>query len=322
MEITQASLDLIFRQADLRFGQVLANTESWADQIATTIPSNTRQVTYGWMARIPIMREWIGSRSLNAIATHARTVTNKPFENTTVLERDDVEDDQFGIFNMNISFLAAQAKKWPDQQLAAFLRTAAATTGYDGKAVFATDHPMNGGDVAGGPSGSAQSNLALNTALSYNSYVAARTAMMAFKGEDGQPLNVTPKLLVVPPQLEGVGKLILEADLLSNAFTATSGASSQATQNNVYKGTAKLLVIPELADQPNNWWLLDTSKVVKPFMWQLRQAPRFTYLTNPSDYNVFMQKQFVYGCDARGAAAETLWFLSYAGTSEAAYVHA
>ncbi len=320
MEITQSSLDLIFRQADLRFGQVLANTETWGEQIATTIPSNSRQVTYGWMARIPIMRKWMGSRSLNAIATHARTITNVPFENTTVLERDDVEDDQFGIFNMNISFLASQAKKWPDQQLAQFLRDAGATTGYDGKAVFATDHPLNGGDVAGGVTGSAQSNLALNTALSYTSYVAARTAMMAFKGEDGQPLTVTPKLLVVPPQLEGVAKLILESDLLSNAFTTTS-TTSQATQTNVYKGTAKLLVIPELADQPNNWWLLDTSKVVKPFIWQLRQAPRFTYLTNPADYNVFMQKSFVYGCDARGCAAESLWFLSYAGTSEAAYIH-
>jgi len=316
MEVTQSNLDLIFRQADLRFGQVLASTSTWADQVATTIPSNTRQVTYGWMARIPIMRKWVGSRSLNAIATHSRTVTNEPFENTTVLERDDVEDDQFGIFNMNISFLAAQAKKWPDQQLAAFLRSASAVTGYDGVAVFATTHPVSGGDVAGGPGAGVanQSNLFLNTALTYDNYVSVRTAMMAYKGEDNQPLTVVPDLLVIPPQLEGAAKLILEAD-----FLAGIGGLNNAPQQNTYKGTAKILMVPELADKPNNYWLMDTSKVVKPLMWQLRQAPRFTYLVNPNDYNVFMQKQFVYGCDARGAAAETLWFLVAAGTSAGSY---
>ncbi len=315
MEVTQANLDLIFRQADLRFGQVLATTPTWGDRISTTIPSNTRQVTYGWMARIPIMRKWVGSRSLNAISTHARTVTNEPFENTTVLERDDVEDDQFGIFNMNISFLAAQAKKWQDQRIAQFLRDAATVVGYDGKAVFATDHPVNGGDVSGGVSGD-QSNLFLNKALTYDNYVTVRTAMMSYKGEDGQPLAVVPDTLVVPPQREGDAKLILEADFLSGIQ-----ANTTAPQSNTYKGSAKILVVPELADQPNNWWLLDTSKVVKPFMWQLRQAPRFTYLVNPTDYNVFMQKQFVYGVDARGAAAETLYFLAAAGTSESAYAH-
>lgn len=316
MEVTQSNLDLIFRQADLRFGQVLANTPTWADKVATTIPSNTRQVTYGWMARIPIMRKWVGSRSLNAITTHARTVTNEPFENTTVLERDDVEDDQFGIFNMNISFLAAQAKKWPDQRVAQFLRDASTVLGYDAKAVYATDHPVNGGDVAGGPGSglTAQSNLFLNKALTYDNYVTVRTSMMSYLGEDGQPLGIVPDTLVVPPQREGDAKLILEASFLSGIQ-----ANTTAPQDNTYKGTAKIIVVPELADKPNNWWLLDTSKVVKPFMWQLRQAPRFTYLVNPADYNVFMQKQFVYGCDARGAVAETLWFLSAAATSAGSY---
>lgn len=316
MEVTQSNLDLIFRQADLRFGSTLAATSTWGSQIATEIPSSTRQVTYGWMARIPVMRKWVGSRSLNAISTHSRTVTNEPFENTTVLERDDVEDDQFGIFNMNIQFLAAQAKKWPDQQLASFVKQAYLVNGYDGVPVYSTSHPVNGGDVSGGPGTGTQSNLATSKALTYDNYVAGRTAMMSFKGEDNQPLGVVPNLLVVPPQREGDAKLILEADFLSGIQ-----ANTTAPQANTYKGTAKILVVPELADMPNNWWLLDTSKVVKPFMWQLRQAPRFTYLVNPNDYNVFMQKQFVYGCDARGAAAETLWFLSYAGTSEAQYNH-
>lgn len=311
MEITQSNLDLIFRQADMRFGQTLAATPVWNGQLASTVPVSTRQITYAWMARLPIMRKWVGERTVNAISTHQRTVTMDVFENTEALLADDVEDDTLGIFNMTLQFMAAQAAKWPDQQLAQFLRTANATLGYDGANVFSTSHPTAGGDVSGGPSGN-QSNLFTSTALSYDNYVSVRTAMMAFKGEDGQPLTIVPDLLVVPPQLEGTAKLILEADFLAN----TAGT---APQSNVYKGTAKLLVIPELADKPNNWWMFDTSKPVKPLLWNLRQAPQFAYLVNPTDWNVFNTRQFLYGVQGRAAASESLWFLSAAATSAGSY---
>lgn len=314
MEVVQSNLDLIFRQADLRFGQLLATTPVWNGQIATEIPSATRQVTYGWMARLPIMRKWLGERQIHAISTHQRTVTNDKYEFTDALDVNDVEDDTLGLFNLNLSMIASQAAKWKDQMLAQFLRDASTIIGYDGKAVYATDHPVNGGDVAGGPTGTAQSNLHLNKALTYDNYVAARAAMMSFVGEDRQPLGVVPDLLVVPPQREGDAKLILEADFLSGIQ-----ANTTAPQANTYKGSAKILVVPELADKPNNWWLLDTSKVIKPFLLQIRNNPQFTYLTNPSDANVFFQDRFVYGAKARGAAAETVWFLSLAGTSAGAY---
>jgi len=80
-----------------------------------------------------------------------------------------------------------------------------------------------------------------------------------------------------------------------------------------------LLVVPQLANKPNNWWLYDTTKPIMPLLWQLRQAPRFTYKTNPSDDNVFLSNQFLYGVDARGAAAETVWFLGAAATSAGTY---
>jgi phage major head subunit gpT-like protein len=314
MDIVQSNLEFLFKQADMRYGQLLAATPTWNGQIATEMPSSSRQVTYGWLARIPIMRKWLGERQIHALATHSRTVTNEKFELTDSLSVDDVEDDQFGLFNMNLSFMAAQAAKWKDQMIAQLLRDATSITGYDGKAIYATDHPVNGGDVSGGPTGTAQSNLNLNKALTYDNYVAARAQMMSFVGEDGQPLGVVPNLLVVPPQREGDAKLILEADFLSGIQ-----ANTTAPQANTYKGSAKILVVPELADKPNNWWLLDTTKVVKPYLLQIRNNPQFTYLTNPSDSNVFFQDRFIYGCKARGAAAETVWFLSLAGTSAGSY---
>jgi phage major head subunit gpT-like protein len=314
MDIVQSNLDLLFRQADIKFGQLLATTETWYQQLATEFPSATRQVTQAWLARLPIMRKWLGERQVHSLATHQRTYTNELFELTDALPVDDVADDQFGLFNMNLQYMAAQAGKWKDQMIAQFLRDAATVTGYDGKAVFATDHPVNGGDVSGGPTGTAQSNLRVTTSLTYDNYVAERARMMSYVGEDGQPLGIVPDLMVVPPQREGDAKLILEADFLSGIQ-----ANTTAPQANTYKGSARILVIPELADKPNNWWLFDTKKVVKPIYLQIRDNPIFTYLNSPTDANVFFQNQFVYGCKARGTAAESVWFLGLAATSGASY---
>jgi phage major head subunit gpT-like protein len=325
MEITQASLDIIFRAANLQFQQALLSTPSWADQIATTIPMATRQVTFGWMDRLPILREWVGNRVVNAATTHARNVTVKPFELTLALDKFDVRDDQMGIFSFGVQSMGEQARKWPDQQLARWLRSDASTVNsYDGVPQFSTVHPTNGGDVsgpsqAGGFGGNqsvpaTQSNLAVSTALSADNYAAARAAMQAFVGADGQPLGVIPDLLVVPPALEQIGRLILEASFISNI-----NSNSTAPQENIWKNSARLLVIPELATKSTNWWLFDTKKVVKPLIWNLRDAPVFTARTSPADPAVFDAHQFMYGIEARGVPSESLWFLSYAATSAAAY---
>ena len=143
--------------------------------------------------------------------------------------------------------------------------------------------------------------------------------MMSYKGEDGRPLNCTPSLLVVPPQLETIGKAIVEADNLANTSAVIGGTTVGLTQTNVYKGTAKLIVIPDLARKPNTWYLFNTAKGIKPFMWSQRKAPKFVYKVQPDSENVFNSREYKYGADAWGQLTETLWFLSYAGTSQSTY---
>jgi phage major head subunit gpT-like protein len=70
--------------------------------------------------------------------------------------------------------------------------------------------------------------------LNATNYAAAREAMMAFKDEEGKPLGVHPRLLVVPPSLESEARNILLAERLASGAT------------NVYKDTAELLVVPWL----------------------------------------------------------------------------
>lgn len=63
---------------------------------------------------------------------------------------------------------------------------------------------------------------------------AARAAMMAFKGDNGEPLGIMPNLLLVPPALEQAARQALEAVIISNT-------------TNVMKGLMKVEVCPWLA---------------------------------------------------------------------------
>jgi phage major head subunit gpT-like protein len=89
-----------------------------------------------------------------------------------------------------------------------------------------------------------------------------------------------------------------------------AGAPQVGANQNMLKGTADLLVIPELANAPKDWYLLDTSRAVKPFIFQLRQAPQFVQFNDPKSESVFRRKKFVYGVDARGNVGFALWFLA------------
>ncbi len=60
------------------------------------------------------------------------------------------------------------------------------------------------------------------------------------------------------------------------------------------------------------WFLLDTSRVIKPFILQQRRDYEFVSKTNLTDDNVFHQNQFVFGVDARLNVGFSLWQLAYA----------
>lgn len=60
------------------------------------------------------------------------------------------------------------------------------------------------------------------------------------------------------------------------------------------------------------WYLIDTSKSIKPIILQKRQDYRFVALDKETDENVFMRREFIYGADARLNVGYALWRLAYA----------
>jgi len=260
----------------------------WGPQVATQVPSSTRSNTYGWTEQLPKMREWIGPRELKNLAAASYVITNKPYELTVSVDRDDIEDDNLGVYNPLMSEMGRVAAKWQDELLASALQAGTSALCHDGLALFSTSHLM---------SGSAQSNLFTSTALTQANYEAKRAAMMTYQGEGGRVLGVMPDTLIVPPQLEYTARTIVQAATISTGGT------------NVSQGTAKVVVVPELASEGTVWYLADCSRAIKPLVFQPRKSPEFVSKDAPTDDNVFSNRKLVYGADARGSAGYSLWFL-------------
>lgn len=60
------------------------------------------------------------------------------------------------------------------------------------------------------------------------------------------------------------------------------------------------------------WFLLDTTRVMRPLILQKRKPYNFTSMNAEDDENVFMRKEYRYGVDARLNVGFGLWQLAYA----------
>ena len=288
---TLAALNVDF---DRRFIEAYNDPETviWHPRLTTKVPSKTKQTTYALVDKVPGLREWLGPRVAHNLAAHDYTIVNKDFEGTVELDRNDVEDDNLGMFTgVALPGLAKAAKRHPDILLKSLLQNTTALA-YDGVTFFNDAHPdYNGGTY---------DNLFATTALTSANLSTVWAAMAGYTGSDGQILGVTPDLLIVPPQLYRTALEIL------NATTVVSGG---AAIDNVMRGWMDVLMIPELANQPTTWYLAVTKGPLKPFIFQERKAPEFVTRDRADDPRVFEQRKLLYGVDYRGNVGYTLPFL-------------
>ena len=113
-----------------------------------------------------------------------------------------------------------------------------ASVGGDGKALIATDHPIDGGTVANRPS----TDVELNEATLLAGMIAIRTN---FKDQAGLKVFARARKLLVPPQLEPVAIRLTKSELRPgtadndvNAIMSTSGGLPEGYMTNDFLTSA------------------------------------------------------------------------------------
>jgi phage major head subunit gpT-like protein len=148
MIITPANLNIIFDGFKASFSKGFAGASTSYKDIATVVPSSTREQTYGWLGQFPKMREWLGARVVKNLAAHSYKIVNRDFEQTVSVPRNDIQDDLYGVFGPIMEEMGKSAAETPDELTFALLAAGFSEVCYDDQPFFDTDHPVgtNGGD--------------------------------------------------------------------------------------------------------------------------------------------------------------------------------
>lgn len=295
MLVNASNLKTIFVNLKTIFNSAFDAAPSQFREIAMVVPSTGKQNDYAWLSGFPRMQKWVGEKAVKALAASKYSIVNDDFEATVEVDRNDIEDDQLGIYRPQAEMAGFSARQLPDEIVFALVNNGFAALCYDGQYFFDVDHPVAGASVSN--KGTKQLSAASQAAAAA-SYGAARIAMGKLKDEEGRPLNITPNVLLVPVALQDVAYALINSDRLDDG------------KANPYKGTAKVVVAPWLTSD-TAWFLLDTSKPVKPFIYQERKAPVFVEQTDPQAEDVFKRKKFLFGAEARAAGGYGFWQLAY-----------
>jgi phage major head subunit gpT-like protein len=217
MLINAANLDNLRVGFKTSFQNGLKTTSSLYARVATDVPATTKTQKYGWLGKVPNVREWIGPRAVQNLQQHDYSITEKPWELTIGVDRDDIETDNLGIYTPLFQSMGeSTGAKW-DQLVFDMLKAGFATICYDGQYYFDSDHP------------------------------------------------------------------VLDANGVSQSVANTDGGS----------GTP--------------WFLLDLSRALKPIILQKRKDFEFVAKDRLNDDNVFNNREFIYGADARGNVGFGFW---------------
>jgi len=106
-------------------------------------------------------------------------------------------------------------------------------------------------------------------------------------------------------------ELVFSAIAAGNATLCYDGQFFFDTDHPVGLPGSEVSVSNFIAGAGAAWYLLDTSKVIKPIIFQKRRDYNFVAKTSLTDDNVFEKNEFVWGSDARVNVGYGLWQMAF-----------
>ncbi|HEY8898874.1 MAG TPA: Mu-like prophage major head subunit gpT family protein [Chthoniobacterales bacterium] len=282
MEISTAALNSVKKGFQKLFDKAYQGIpDPWFLQLAMESSSTGAEEEYHWLGAIPGMEELLGEVTLKNLVRHGWTIKNKEWHDTIPVKRVDIQRDKLGVYTPLVTTMGEAARMHPGELVAKLLSEGFASKDYTGKNFFDTDKKAHAKAVK-------FTNKDTHV-LAASTFETARANLKGRLNAEGRAMRLGADLvLVVPPALEAKAREILIADTIPNA-------EGTASQTNVNKGTARPLVIPELASYSDTaWFLIEAGKQIKPVIVQTELQPSTNMVTNDNDSHVLLKGEYLY----------------------------
>lgn len=265
MALDTARAVATLRGLTAKFDLGMANADPLYPRLCTTVPSTGADEQYGMLGAMPGVREWIGDRQFNSLRGAHFTITNKKWETSVAVEKDDIDDDRLMMYGPVLENLGMEAMQHPDELLLTTLEAGTSTACFDGQFFFDTDHSW-------GDSGTNDNDLTgaivdkdAPTETEFRAaYHTARQTMLGYTNDQGKKLirpTVRPLpnlVLLVSPNQE------LAANQAINKTFVSSG------ETNIVLDKPAIVACGGLTTT-DVFYLLNLSQPLKPFVFQARQ---------------------------------------------------
>src|SRR5690606_21579267 len=106
--ITSALLNGIRTAFRSDFQKALEGVSPQWNEVATEVPSSTKSNTYGWLDTMPVLREWVVARLFQLLNELCYAISNKKFDSSVDVGRDDIEDVHLGFYKPIVQEMARE----------------------------------------------------------------------------------------------------------------------------------------------------------------------------------------------------------------------
>jgi phage major head subunit gpT-like protein len=305
-------VDYLFTQlgADFTLGMNTVQAQMILPKLATKLSSKSKKEFHSWMKQLPQMREWIGDRQLANLDVDALTVTNRKFESSLTIDREDFEDARdwvaFDGFRNVSRIMGGDAALAQDRILIDTL-LGAATIG-----------KWSDGDYYASVSRTFGTNPLLNyVTTAYDAAGAALSAaystITSYIGHNGKPLFIRPRYILHGPSLRVKVQQSLSqygALLAANASTYVPFPNGNPNANLVEPLETSWLVNNYVDLKGNTWanagtyWFILSEVVggMRGLMFQDRIPPELqnARLDLQNSEYVWLTDKIAYGSRMRG----------------------
>lgn len=126
-----------------------AFADSQWDLVAQEVPSGTSENEYGWIRSVPDLEEELGEKRVRDLASAQYSIKNKAYSNLVQVKRDDLADDNIGIYNTHFTSAGAKAGTWVGKNVLKMLPRGITANGkcFDGQPYFSASHPTLSGST-------------------------------------------------------------------------------------------------------------------------------------------------------------------------------